>query len=697
MGISQTGRVLDVHYRRDIDGLRAFAVLPVILFHAGLAPFSGGYVGVDVFFVISGFLITSIILKDLERGTFSVWQFYERRARRILPALFVMTAVCIPVAWVLFRPFLFREFAQSVAAVSVYASNFLFWEKSGYFDTAAELKPLLHTWSLAVEEQYYLVVPFLMLLLWRLGRRSLLWTLVALALASLALSHWMAGAFPMANFYLLPSRAWELLAGALCAFVLAGGREYRSDLGAGLGLALIVGAVLVYTPETPFPSLYALAPVGGTALVILCAGRGTLVARMLGWAPLVGIGLISYSAYLWHQPLFAFTRTALIFEPEPLLMLALSGLSLGLGWLSWRFVERPFRQPMSARDPGGPARGPWLATRRGVFGATAVASLGFLAVGVLGSETSLHGDSWRAARSESELRANDLIAATVRRTELALDRETEAEGCMFRIERGRGTARYRLSDTIRERLANCRAEHGPGLAILGDSHARDLFGAITAATRTPFVVGFVEVDCHIHAPARYCQYEVFADFLAGAPEMFDAILVGQAGFFLLDDPEGGATRRSFFDAFPLDHRIPDYPIDEAGIDATATYLERLADHAQVVWIGPRPEPHIPRPLMIRMGCNADYRLRENQLGPYRRMERLIADRLANSPVSHISQIDAIDFDIEQDFMTCEALYWTDGDHLSVEGQHRFGPRILRAINALPALRTADLSFDLGPR
>lgn len=664
----------------------------MILFHAGFTLFSGGYVGVDVFFVISGYLITSIILKDLAEGTFSIARFYERRARRILPALFLMMAVCIPIAWMLLRPFQFREFAQSVAAVSVYLSNFLFWEKSGYFDTAAELKPLLHTWSLAVEEQYYVIVPVMMMLLWRRGRGALLWTIVALALVSLALSQWMSQAYPMANFYLLPSRAWELLAGAICAFVLANGREYRSDLAAGLGLVLILGSVVVYTEETPFPSLYALAPVGGTVLVILFAGPGTRVAGMLGWAPLVGIGLISYSAYLWHQPLFAFTRTALIFEPPTILMLGLSGASLVLGWLSWRFVERPFRRPVPARGSEGRARRPWLATRPALFGVTAGVSAVFVTAGVLGSETSWQRDSWRAARSQAELRANDLIAVTERRTEASLAREIRSDGCVFRIENGRGSVRYRLSDEIRERLATCHARHGPGLAILGDSHARDLFGAITSAATTPFVVGFAEPDCHMHAPARYCQYEVFADFLADNPDTFEAVFVGQAGFFLLDDPEGGATRRAFFDSFPLDHRIPDYPVDVAGVDATATYLERLAPHARVVWVGPRPEPHIPHPLMILMGCDADYRLRENQFGPYRRMEQRIADRLADSPVAHISQIDAIGFDIDRDFMTCDTLYWTDGDHLSVKGQERFGPRILQAIMALPEIRTASLKL-----
>ena len=160
-----------MNYRREIDGLRALAVLPVILFHAGFETFSGGFVGVDVFFVISGYLITTIILAELEQGRFSIVNFYERRARRILPALFLVMLVCIPFAWIWLLPSDMKDFSQSLIAVAIFASNILFWRESGYFDTAAELKPLLHTWSLAVEEQYYVLFPLFLMLFWKLGKR----------------------------------------------------------------------------------------------------------------------------------------------------------------------------------------------------------------------------------------------------------------------------------------------------------------------------------------------------------------------------------------------------------------------------------------------------------------------------------------------------------------------------------------------
>jgi peptidoglycan/LPS O-acetylase OafA/YrhL len=196
-------------HRPEIDGLRAVAVLPVILFHAHVPGFSGGFIGVDVFFVISGFLITTIIAEALDARRFSFLDFYARRARRILPALTVVVLATLPAAWLIMLPEGFKQFAESVAAVGAFSSNVLFWKKSGYFDTAAELKPLLHTWSLAVEEQYYMLFPAFMLALWRFGRASVVYALTCIFVISLGLSQWMAHAHPDANFYLRgPGSSW---------------------------------------------------------------------------------------------------------------------------------------------------------------------------------------------------------------------------------------------------------------------------------------------------------------------------------------------------------------------------------------------------------------------------------------------------------------------------------------------------------
>ena len=332
-----------IGYRPEIDGLRAVAVLPVIMYHAGISGFSGGFVGVDVFFVISGYLITSIIIREMEEGRFSLLRFWERRARRILPALYLVMAACVPVAWVLMLPEQFLSFARSLIAVNLFASNILFWRESGYFAAAAEEKPLLHTWSLAVEEQFYILFPLAVLLIWRLGRRAQVVAVAIATIASLGLSQYAAFSFPVANFYLLPTRAWELMAGALCALWMSRREPAGNDLLATTGLLLILSAVLTFDGATPFPSAWALAPVGGTALIILFACPGGYAARALSWRPMVAVGLVSYSAYLWHQPFFAFARISVPGAPPVWVMLALALLSLGMAALSWRFIEQPFR------------------------------------------------------------------------------------------------------------------------------------------------------------------------------------------------------------------------------------------------------------------------------------------------------------------------------------------------------------------
>ena len=207
-------------YRREIDGLRAIAVVSVILFHAGFDLFSGGYLGVDIFFVLSGYLITSIILKDLAQDRFSIIKFYEKRCRRILPALFLVLLVCVPLAYLWLLPNELKAFARSLTYTSISVSNIYFFNSTNYFDRASELKPLLHTWSLGVEEQFYFIFPALMIFLWKKGLKTSYLVLAGIALLSLLGSHWASIHHPLANFYLLPTRAWELLAGSLVGFYL---------------------------------------------------------------------------------------------------------------------------------------------------------------------------------------------------------------------------------------------------------------------------------------------------------------------------------------------------------------------------------------------------------------------------------------------------------------------------------------------
>ncbi|MDB6143795.1 MAG: acyltransferase [Pseudomonas sp.] len=340
-------------YRPEIDGLRAIAVLAVIFFHAKFKGFSGGFIGVDIFFVISGYLITSIIVAELQAKRFSLLTFYERRARRILPALFVMMLVCVPLAWIYLDAPDLRGFCKSLIAVPTFSSNILFWKETGYFDTTSELKPLLHTWTLAVEEQYYLLFPLFLMASWKLGLKRIALLLAVVAAAGLFMAQQGATNDSAAVFYLLPTRAWELLVGSFIAFhfarrvrprVVGSNPLFWINQTASIAGVLLIGyALFAFDENTAYPGVNALFPTLGAALIIAFARPQTLVCRVLSQGAVVRVGLISYSAYLWHHPVFAFARNISIVEPSVLTMFMLCVLSLALAYLSWRFVEQPFR------------------------------------------------------------------------------------------------------------------------------------------------------------------------------------------------------------------------------------------------------------------------------------------------------------------------------------------------------------------
>lgn len=451
-------------YRPEIDGLRAVAVIPVILFHAGFSVFKGGFVGVDVFFVISGYLIASIILSEMEQGTFSLANFYERRARRILPALFVVMLFSLPFAWFLMLPGDMRQFSQGLVAVCLFSSNILFWRQSGYWDVASEARPLLHTWSLAVEEQYYVFFPLFLMFMWRFGKRWILGVFTAVAGVSLAMAQWGAYYKPSPTFYLLPTRGWELAIGAGIAFYFLYRRQsnriflphqWLDEILGVFGFLLIAYAVFVFDDTTPFPSLYALLPTLGTGLIILFSSSQTIVGRWLSTRPLVAIGLISYSAYLWHQPLLAFARHQALLEPSRLTVFVMVCLSIPLAYLSWQYVEKPFRDKR-------------LFNRKKIFLYALTASVAFIIIGLIGYFTNGFGNRFTKSR---------LSAYEIERK--------------LQINPG-------LSETCENKFtlsSECRTNNKPEILIWGDSHAMHLVRAITASKPDVKIIQMTKSFC----------------------------------------------------------------------------------------------------------------------------------------------------------------------------------------------------------
>lgn len=441
-------------YRADIDGLRAVSIVSVVLYHVGVPYVSGGFVGVDVFFVISGYLITSIVLAEMKAGTFSFARFYERRMRRLLPTLVVVLGTAFAVSFLIMVPEDFEQFCKSMFYVLILAANLFFSDQGGYFDPSLQLAPLLHFWSLAVEEQFYIVWPLVLLALMRFMRRRIMAVAVALIAASFAANIVILDQDPLAAFYMPHSRAWQLLAG--CVLAIGAPRLDRAvaDLAGLAGLALIVWAIVSLDHQTPYPGFWALVPTLGAVFVIWSGHMGpSLVGRLLGLRPLVFIGLVSYAWYLWHWPLIVFFRYEFEREPMAVEMAALVAISLALAALCWAYLETPIR------------KGTWWVGRQRAIGTGLGVTLPMIALAGAGYATDGFIDRFPAAIQE------------VSRNEL------------------RYKGDFRCARSLPEAIARDEPCHvwktsdgALGIFLWGDSHARSLipvFGEMARAADVP--------------------------------------------------------------------------------------------------------------------------------------------------------------------------------------------------------------------
>ena len=458
-----------VGYRPEVDGLRAIAVFMVILYHAefrlsGYHVFGGGFVGVDVFFVISGYLIGSIIQKEIASGSFSFLNFYERRARRILPPLYVVLAASIPFAWLILMPGAFSDWSLSLLATVLSVSNLFFWHSGGY-DTAENLvRPLIHTWSLGVEEQFYLFVPLIMVMLWKWARNSVGVVLLAGCALSLVFAEWMTQRSSSASFFLLSSRAWELGIGVALAWrELRHGRRISPPAAIAMpiiGLALLMTAVVVMSPQWHHPGMLTLIPVVGSALLIWYTGGNDPVSRLLSSRPFVFVGLISYSLYLWHQPIFAFGRLGSPDGVDTFMVLGWILLALVLATATYFLVEVPTRDRRRTSS-----RSIWLMA---VVGAALLGGFGAYGYATKGLPGRFQGD-WASIAS-----ASAISEAEIRQDgKSCLDFKPEQGPCIFKGANADGYA----------------------LVSLGDSHARTLTGAMRdALADDPMLASFTPLN-----------------------------------------------------------------------------------------------------------------------------------------------------------------------------------------------------------
>lgn len=617
-------------FRTDIEGLRGLSVLAVVLYHFQLVGISGGFVGVDVFFVISGYLITSIVIRDIDNRTFTLTTFYERRIRRLVPALFLMIAVVFAAGYLTLLPNALEALAESGTAAVLFVSNHHFWGTGGYFDPARSGSPLMHTWSLAIEEQFYIVYPVLLMAIAAVAARSRLKVIIVCAIVSFGIALWGMNHHPNAAFYLAPARAWELMTGAIVAMVsprLPLSRLCSEAIGLA-GLAMILIGAVMYADSTPFPGMTALLPVTGAALVILGGSNGALpttASRVLSLRFIRGLGSISYSLYLWHWPILLFATARLPYEMTPQVRTGLVMLSLLVSYASWRFVERPFRGTEG------------ILSRRSIFSLAAI-SAGLLILVAF----SIRANDGYPARYDFNLPEQDF-------------RQVYREGsCLLQSETAVDS--YKLS--------NCRAGHAgapSNILVWGDSHAAHL------------IPGLDEIG-------KRDGFQFYQASYGGCPPLAEPVV---------GDDQCGKFQQSIMDILSEDKTISTVVISAnwgvyaargdivSAIEETIGAIRAL--DKDVVFVGPGPNYEIDVPSLFALSLSRFGEWRPDKFPPRRNqalqesLRRLVARTEVRSvfPYEVFCEGDACEV---IDASSGNLIIW-DTNHLTIEGSRRLADRL----------------------
>ncbi|MEG3089308.1 acyltransferase family protein [Sphingomonas sp. PB4P5] len=574
-----------LRYRPDIDGLRAVAVIPVLLFHLRAGPLTGGFIGVDVFFVISGYLIGRIILEGAQNATFSVTQFYVRRILRILPAMLVMIALTTIGAVLMLMPVELESYGSSLVSAALSYSNIHFWLTADYFGTDADTAALLHTWSLAVEEQFYIVLPPLVFTVMAIARRRLGAALIGLTLSSFLWSLWSVSNTPDAAFYLLPSRAWELGIGVLLAHGYGDWnfRPWQRQAVASAGFAAIMASFLLATSKTPFPGLAALPACAGAGAIILAGRSGsTWVGRFLAIRPMTFVGAISYSLYLWHWPIIVAQHVWLVFG-DGLTTQAEKGLlifvSFAAAILSWRFVERPFRR---MADTARPAK--VFAIAAGIVATFGV--IGFALVRAKGLPNRIHPEIAQVA-AYLDYEKHDFF---------------RQDSCFVAAQR---PAEFDAASCLR------RSPIKPNYLVLGDSYAAHLWWGLARAMRNANVMQATAGGCPPVPGGSYPRCRALMQF------MLDDYLAKER-------PDGVWYAANWV---------------ETPSETIFAQIDRLSRRGiPVVLVGPVPRYDKPLPRLLALAqMRSDPALPERHLLPkLAKLDRELSTRAAMAGISYVS-------------------------------------------------------------
>ncbi|MDX3925481.1 MAG: acyltransferase family protein [Shinella sp.] len=641
-------------YRPELDGLRAVAILPVLFYHADLSWFPGGFVGVDVFFVLSGYFMATIISSEIAEGRFDIWKFYARRIRRIFPALFATLIATSIAAWFLFMPQEFEYFARSVRAAAVFIANLIFEREHGYFDLAAHMKPLLHTWSLSIEEQFYIFFPISLVLAYRYARPRVLAILLAVLGLSFIASCWAAYQQPTAGFYLLQYRVWELLTGAAVALMRPARLSAAlANLMSWAGIAGIAAAVFLYDKTTPFPGIHAALPCVSAAMIVYSNARGGAVYAALSNPVATFIGRISYSLYLWHWPLIVFLRYRFGDLPSVVDSAIVVAGSFVLAYLSWRYIEQPFRY--------GRARLP----RRFVFasGAAAAAS-----IAIFGSiVTKLDGIPARLPEAARPLYEAAYDTSPFNAKECFIS--TDGEGPSIPdIRAGKLCA---IGDTDRG--------GAPSFLVWGDSHSAAMAPAIDAAARKAGVRGLFigRGSCPPLPDTDFAKDESeercddYNDAVMSVIERQKFPFVFMVGYWPRYVHRAGLPNEgAFFDANekpPLEDWSA--PV-KAGLDATLAKLSRIGAKGVLVMDVPEMGFDVPEALArahmtgrsLDIAPPLDYTVRRQALA-----RRVLAQSARENGAYIVDPMPAICDDEKCHAMKDGIVLYKDIDHLTATG------------------------------
>lgn len=647
-------------YRPEIDGLRAVAVLLVLVFHADASWCPGGYIGVDVFFVISGYLITSIIRKEVAAGKFSLLGFYERRARRILPAFAVMLAIVLAVCLFVTLPSAFKGVGRSMMASALSVSNVLFWAEDGYFAVASEEKPLLHTWSLGVEEQFYFLLP--LLIMWAGAGRKGVRVIAVCGMVSFVFSVWQIRSYPSAAFFLLPARAWELLLGSLLTTIPVDvfSARVRNTI-ALCGLSGVFYGAFFYSLGTAFPGENALLPCLGAAAIIVGTSEG-LVSRVFSFAPFVFVGRISYSLYLWHWPVLVLVRQFNIVPLTDIQTVACLAGSFAMAVVSWKYVEQPFRSKQT------------ISSRRKVFSL----SLGTMAIyAIVGSL--IHFSNGVADRFPEAVVRLDTGEHERRLIQINDDK------CRWSGEDGEIFFGARVS---------------PRIAVLGDSHATAFGRALgeVAQTHNESVQLFAQAGV---APLSGLKFkwsdqshkklnEMITQII-GQESIRDVVLVGRWAFVMHGfNTDFGTYERRGRNTPIVSGRIngglasPGEVINlfAEGIDGTVARLTQAGKNVVLVYPVPEVGYHVPRTLARVMVRGSDLESFTRPAGYYFYRQRHVFrafDSLADGRVSrvfpHAMLIDGDRAIVQENGIP----FYHDDDHLSLAGAKKLVPLFMGSL------------------